>query len=830
MPHSDLSRIFVTEPLILLVLFFFFLFSPDVFFPQSARYCNAACQKSAWDAGHKALCKPVPEAPRTLDPSKHKCSTGLQNLGNTCFMNSSLQALSAVWPLTEYFLSNKYLADINLDNPLGTKGKLVKAYGSMLTDLWSGQHKAVAPSDVKRSVSSFTERDIFRGFQQHDAQELLNFLIDGLHEDLNLVKKKLAVVDEESDGSRDDAEVAKLSWEKYLLRNRSVVVDTVAGSFRNEVKCLTPGCGRVSIKFDPFHVWTVPIAQPAHSMPDRFVAVYLMRLAYDPDDPRTWNLLPTGDAGAAGSGASAFWSKPRSEEADFRGITPGVAGTTSPFTIAQPGRVTRYLVKVPKRSPYPVKEIRARLSLLANVAPECLVFEVVNLQSMMLQEVLSDESPVDFPKLQDALQPQRSVRVVHNEAAVFAFETAAPSWQQPAPPAGAPAPLPAAEQAPLAPTLPPRPPSQRVLLLTEVKGVESHPSSYSRDELTKPDMTWEQAFENTMSLGPLVLSVSLDTTITQLRLLAARQVFPLVGPRLRVSMEKREGRTVSDCEVTRELASMLLVHTHNFSVASTASACWLPSIKADGTDADAARPASRMTIGSMEGSFVCKPLVNGPRTSLDFVWSKLVIFLRGALRDFVDTSAKGSFVFAKGVREEEEEVRAKLSAPLSLEQCMERFGEPETLDEQNLWFCSRCKLHVQAQKTLQVWSMPRVVFIHLKRFRSGKYGALLKAEELVEFPLSSLDLSRFALEKKAESMLYDCVAVINHMGGMGGGHYTAYANHRVSQFGSVNAPELAGAAESSWRSFDDSYVDDIDAAKVVSKAAYVLVYQRRESR
>ena len=45
---------------------------------------------------------------------------GLANLGNTCFMNSGIQCLSAVVPLSNYFLSGKWETELNLDNPLGT--------------------------------------------------------------------------------------------------------------------------------------------------------------------------------------------------------------------------------------------------------------------------------------------------------------------------------------------------------------------------------------------------------------------------------------------------------------------------------------------------------------------------------------------------------------------------------------------------------------------------------------------------------------------------------------------------------------------------------------
>jgi ubiquitin carboxyl-terminal hydrolase 4/11/15 len=51
---------------------------------------------------------------------------------------------------------------------------------------------------------------------------------------------------------------------------------------------------------------------------------------------------------------------------------------------------------------------------------------------------------------------------------------------------------------------------------------------------------------------------------------------------------------------------------------------------------------------------------------------------------------------------------------------------------------------------------------------------------MVDFPTEGLDLtSRVAMKEEGKSLIYDLIAVDNHYGGLGGGHYTAMARNFI---------------------------------------------------
>jgi len=190
---------------------------------------------------------------------------------------------------------------------------------------------------------------------------------------------------------------------------------------------------------------------------------------------------------------------------------------------------------------------------------------------------------------------------------------------------------------------------------------------------------------------------------------------------------------------------------------------------------------------------------------------------------------------------------------ISMEDCLDEFTKEEKLGEEDLWYCPRCKKHQQASKKFELWKVPDILVVHLKRFSNSR---LLrdKIDSFIDFPIEGLDLTERVGERQvakqwveegnapealgiedegSDPLVYDLFAVDEHMGGLGGGHYRAYAK---------------SFEDNQWYHFDDTHTSLSDAWHAVVRNsiqrctesfslpssqnanAYLLFYRRRTSR
>lgn len=150
---------------------------------------------------------------------------------------------------------------------------------------------------------------------------------------------------------------------------------------------------------------------------------------------------------------------------------------------------------------------------------------------------------------------------------------------------------------------------------------------------------------------------------------------------------------------------------------------------------------------------------------------------------------------------------------VTLEECLDEFQREEILSEVDTWYCPRCKEHQRASKKFQLWKSPDILIIHLKRFSSST-NRREKLDIPVAFPIENLDISSRVVETEpGKQEVYDLFAIDDHWGGLGGGHYTAYAKSFY---------------DNQWYEYNDSCTSKVhDLSKMISPAAYLLFYRRR---
>ncbi|XP_046561089.1 LOW QUALITY PROTEIN: ubiquitin carboxyl-terminal hydrolase 19-like [Haliotis rubra] len=770
--------------------------------------------------------------------------TGLDNLGNTCFMNSVLQALANTREFRDFFLDGRFQQEINQDNPLGTGGNLAVSFAVLLKSMWSGKKYSVAPGKLKDIVSKKASQ--FTGFAQHDAQEFMAFLLDGLHEDLNRVKKKPYTETVDSDGRLDEVELISDTWDVYKKRNDSAIVDLFQGQYKSTLVC--PVCSKVSITFDPFLYLSVPLPKKCRQLP----VIFMWK------DP--------------------FGRKP-----------------------------VRYSVRLPKDAR--VEQLKDDLSKKTGVKPKDMcVFEAyrgkilkvftrrASLSSVqfndtiVVAEVLSEEvageAVYEIPVIQRTLMPnQAPLRCSHCRKPAAAgmklkrctkcfkvgycdqacqrshWQVHKSSCNVIPDPVGCPFIISIPESRATFSRLgklmeaysrysvdvfqPPvqAVPPTKLSSHPSTSNLSSSSSSQSSGSLNSLDSQSSSASTHTLTAdAEQALDDECDTGIDSSSTTAlagsatSLEEDPNVNP-MPPTSDSFGNDEVPECPSLDQSAS------RNFTVGSSGQADEIlsPDQTKGGSRSIPTNPVLGIQTEESERAmplFHIKPVNNdgfglkGPDgerledkgdVPLDLTSRRFLSM------DWRNNDKLASYVLVQSKEldaDDDESMQTAQSddySVITLDQCLDVFTEPEMLSPDEAWYCPRCKKHQEATKQMSIWRLPHLLIIQLKRFSFRNFIFRDKIDKMVEFPTRGLDLSKFILGKTPsvqQHPVYDLYGVINHHGGILGGHYTSYVRCTDTVDPLKN--------EVDWRLCDDSRVSSISNEKnVVTRAAYLLFYRKR---
>ncbi|GMT15316.1 hypothetical protein PFISCL1PPCAC_6613, partial [Pristionchus fissidentatus] len=706
--------------------------------------------------------------------------TGLRNIGNTCFMNATLQMLINCVELRTYFIDGHHKSDVNSLNPLGFKGRLAEAFCDFMQQMWSCTSRAIEPARIKELVAEKASQ--FANFAQHDAHEFLSFLLDGLHEDLNRVKSKATTGTVEANG-RPDIEVATEAWHNHLLRNDSIFVDLFHGQLKSRLQC--PKCDKVSITFDPFLYLPVPFPKQKKSMTVHF-----------------WPLDPTLKPVKMSVHYSAEGSI-----ADFlQSVSDTVGGQAKNFRMIEvvSHRIHKTFYPDEKSSILSPGDV---LHVFQLHSPSDCNEEVVELQAV--QRLLY---PPNLRYICAHCGSSKSLSACHD--------------------------------------------CYNVYYCNEDCQHQHWETEHRKDCRSR---------NNVEMVGqPFLVSLptSKCTHAQLMRVIEARckhsvEVFqPPVAAGCAIPYIDEGGSPVAKPRRSSKSPSpparngtngLDVIHSSPSSLLSTKS-------EVNGREKSTTpkrqtvmpeqRSSSSSTRSDLRMFFVRKiinqstfhgedlveetdrPLSLHSGQTLAINWRNVregKPYVTVDTRKQVDVDEERGRKYAAAAANISSQGQTSSSDP-SLQEMLAMFSETERLKPEESWYCNRCKDHVEATKRLELYRLPPVLIIQLKRF---VYTASIhtmhrrsKDERRVIYPLEGLDLSSFLADGAPSALppIYDLTGVVCHSGSSYFGHYVSMG--RLPSFD-------ASKTEIDWRNFDDSIVTKITPSQVQSDDAYLLFYKQR---
>jgi len=190
--------------------------------------------------------------------NKEPILVGLDNIGATCYMNATLQCLSNTTKLTEYFLKIfKYESN--------NKNKIMSnEYYNVVKNLWDrdNNNKSFSPNSFKEKLSQ--ENPLFQGIQANDSKDLINFLLERFHLELNEPKKgenNIMMNNNEinQNDQLDENKMLNIFFHEFKMKYNSIISNLFYGMFETRSQCQK--CKNIKYNFQVYSFLEFPLEQ-----------------------------------------------------------------------------------------------------------------------------------------------------------------------------------------------------------------------------------------------------------------------------------------------------------------------------------------------------------------------------------------------------------------------------------------------------------------------------------------------------------------------------------------------------------------------------------------